>query len=273
MSSRIALSLLLFSLGLLAVPRQAALGQERQAEPARSRAYSIAEAGQDRLGNPLFTVRAHGADLKEFLGALLAAAKREFTIDERVRGRVDLTLPARSSLESVLFYCQNVTRAFWITVDAKGAIQIQPPSSSPGIPPGVILPGNVNAEALQSLLQSRRTETPGFGYPGNPYLNRSIQFSIPDAQPVKLRQALDMLARQSGMRFRLHPDIRPDVLFSGTVNRLPLRSVLDSLGRTANFSWQLQRDGSVLITPLARVERPPMPKTPESRKSQEEEEE
>ena len=65
-----------------------------------------------------------------------------------------------------------------------------------------------------------------------------------------------MMAKQAGVQFRLHPAISPSIPFSGTVRGTPLRQVLDTMTRAGKLRWEVQRDGSVLISPLPPPEKP-----------------
>lgn len=178
-----------------------------------------------------------GVDVRDVLGTLLGRAEVRYRLHDGVAGAVSLTA-RNATLEELLDSVRAVAHPPIRFVRGE-VLEVALATGPDGGPAG---------QSARSALASRPTDaTPRTLPPG--FLLRSVTLDIPDARPVTLRRAMQMVEAQTGVRIVLDPRIPRDLGFAAQMGSASLQTVLDTLSRTGAFKWTVRTDGAVEVSP------------------------
>lgn len=217
---------------------------------------TITEAGKSSAGRQLYNLKADGAYVVDVLKQLFAKAGiNNYQISAEVTGSVTLDVQgvsADSLIDQVRsamvppLYIQSNGRQIFVMRSANAVSKAEEIRRRMEAMQGGRLAPGIVPNGLTSGLEG--------AYRDSAALEKTVTLNVSDEHPITLSAALQLLESQTRVPIRLDPSLTGDVKFTGTVTRVPLRTVLQNIapGGEGSLKW-ISTPSQILIAPADRM--------------------
>lgn len=225
--------------------------------PEQTGGISITEAGRDASGQKIFDLKAEGADVIDLLKRLFSrAGVNNYEISPEIRQSVTLSMKGATANEMINKVGASTSPPLTIQATGRNVVVTRSPNAFS------------RAEEIRRRMEAIQAGRNGIGivpsglsdafggtYRDAAALETPVTLVVPDDRPITLAAALQLMEKQTHVPIRLDPSLPSDIKFTGSVNRVPLRAVLQNIapGGSEGTLKLIASTNQILIAPADRI--------------------